>query len=484
VWTSFRPCLRVLGLRPHQRRTDRLGALAAGLATEVAYAKAARFLSELTGIRGSARTIRNDVVAVAPHRLGPEVSEVPILLLDSTGERAGDMLRGTKLHLALGLMARHRQDGRVVCSVRLLGATLDETWTAMGRLLEKIRPGLILLDGEGPLSDMVAERFPEVPVQRCLWHLVRGMTYTAWREGASKAHRRELRARLADLLADAHREQDLSRAQSAYQDLIVEMEAAGVVRAARYLKAAAPEVFTFISHPDAGRLLFGDKGRPELATGVLERVMRELNRRTDVGVRWSIDGCRALLMLKARPEVSSPGVAVEQHDHRPTKSAVPPRGMTSMSTQHPAANLLQVCVYLKGSCARSAASVVGFVGGGGRCAGRVCPFEVGRPHRRFRDLRFGLVVRSVGSAGSSHLPRWSRLNNPPAGRVRSALQGACCSCRVAADCVVGSISRQQTTQPCQPSCRNPVNADSAGTSCPIGCFPGRGSDQGEQGRWQ
>jgi hypothetical protein len=294
----FAPVLGLLGLRPHQRRTDRLGALAAGLATEVAYAKAARFLSELTGMRVSARTIRNDVVAVAPHRLGPEVSEVPILLLDSTGERAGDMLRGTKLHLALGLMARHRQDGRVVCSVRLLGATLDETWTAMGRLLEKIRPGLILLDGEGPLSDMVAERFPEVPVQRCLWHLVRGMTYTAWREGASKAHRRELRARLADLLADAHREQDLSRAQSAYQDLIVEMEAAGVVRAARYLKAAAPEVFTFISHPDAGRLLFGDKGRPELATGVLERVMRELNRRTDVGVRWSIDGCRALLMLK------------------------------------------------------------------------------------------------------------------------------------------------------------------------------------------
>jgi hypothetical protein len=290
--------LGLLGLRPHQRRTDRLAGLAAGLATEVAYAKAARFLSELTGIRVSPRTIRNDVVAVAPHRLGPDVVDVPILLLDSTGERAGDMLRGTQLHLAVGLMARHLNNGRVVCSVRLLGATLDEKWAAMGRLLENIRPGLILVDGETPLSDMVAERFPDVPVQRCLWHLVRGMTYTAWREGTSKAHRRELRAHLADLLADAHRQQDLPRAQTAYQELIVEMEARGVLRAASYLQAAQPEVFTFISHPDAGRLLFGDKGRPELATGVLERVMRELNRRTDLGVRWSIDGCRALLMLK------------------------------------------------------------------------------------------------------------------------------------------------------------------------------------------
>jgi hypothetical protein len=99
-------------------------------------------------------------------------------------------------------------------------------------------------------------------------------------------------------LTDAHRHQDLHQAQHAYHRLVVEMEARGVIRAARYLEAARTEVFTFISHPQAGRLLFGDNGRPELATGVLERVMRELNRRTDLGVRWSIHGCRALLMLK------------------------------------------------------------------------------------------------------------------------------------------------------------------------------------------
>jgi hypothetical protein len=53
-----------------------------------------------------------------------------------------------------------------------------------------------------------------------------------------------------------------------------------------------------LTNPGAGRLLFGDKGRPELATSVLERVMRELNRRTDNGTRWSIQGLRALLMVK------------------------------------------------------------------------------------------------------------------------------------------------------------------------------------------
>jgi hypothetical protein len=68
--------------------------------------------------------------------------------------------------------------------------------------------------------------------------------------------------------------------------------------AAAHLRGATEEVFTFLTHPAAGRLLFGDKGRPELGTGVLERVMREMNRRTDVGVRWSIPGVRAVLMVK------------------------------------------------------------------------------------------------------------------------------------------------------------------------------------------
>jgi hypothetical protein len=290
--------LDLLGLRPHQRRTDRLVALTAALATEVAYAKAARFLAELTGVRVSPRTIRGDVVAVAPRHLGPQVRDVPILLLDSTGERAGDKLRGVEFHLALGLVARRRKGGRVVCSVRLLGATLGDSWAAMGRILDGVRPGLLLVDGEEPLGEMMAERFPGVPVQRCLWHLARGMGFAAWRDGASKQLRRKMKIALADLLAQAHRTQDLEGAQTSYRELCEELEGRGVLRAARYLRAAQREVFTFLTHPQAGRLLFGDKGRPELATGVLERVMRELNRRTDVGVRWSVKGCRALLMLK------------------------------------------------------------------------------------------------------------------------------------------------------------------------------------------
>jgi hypothetical protein len=85
--------------------------------------------------------------------------------------------------------------------------------------------------------------------------------------------------------------------------------------AATHRRNAAAHAFTFATHPTAGRLLFGDKGRPELATGVLERVMREMNRRTDIGVRWSIPGVRGRLMVQARPQVPSRPV-VAQAGHR------------------------------------------------------------------------------------------------------------------------------------------------------------------------
>lgn len=295
----FAPAGQLLGLGPHQRRTDGLSEMAASLAVEVAYAKASRLLGELAGPSVSARTIRRDVIAMAPERIGPEVTEVPILLLDGTGERAGPTKGGVALHLAIGLVARRRTGKRVHVEARLLGATLDEGWSVMGDLLAGVTPGLILVDGEEELSNLAAERFPDRPVQRCLWHLGRGV-YRAARYTDKTSHdlATDFAAQLETLLINAYRDHDLNAARTAYDDLIADAEACGARAAAAHLRAATDEVFTFLTHPAAGRLVFGDKGRPELGTGVLERVMREMNRRTDVGIRWSIPGVRAILMIK------------------------------------------------------------------------------------------------------------------------------------------------------------------------------------------
>ena len=123
----FAPAAELLGLRPHQRRTEALSELAASLAVEVACAKASRLLATLAGPAVSARSIRRDVIAMAPERVGPEVTEVPIMLLDGTGERAGDNKGGVALHLAIGLVARRRAGKKVMVEARrLLAATVAE----------------------------------------------------------------------------------------------------------------------------------------------------------------------------------------------------------------------------------------------------------------------------------------------------------------------------------------------------------------------
>lgn len=295
----FAPMLQVLGLRAHQRRTDRLGELASSLAVEVAYAKAARLLSELAGVALSARSIRRQVLSIAPERLGPEVEEVPIMLLDGTGVRAGDAKLGVGLHLAIGLVARRREGGRIVVEARLLGATLGEGWDTMAGLLAPVQPGLIIVDGEEELSAMASALWPDTPVQRCLFHLSKAVQHLArYSDGVPLGAAKALRVRFERMLLDAYRSGDAAATTTAYEAYLGELDRAGAPVAADHLRVAQPQALTFLTHPGAGRLVFGDKGRPELGTGVLERVMREMNRRTDVGVRWSVPGARAILMVK------------------------------------------------------------------------------------------------------------------------------------------------------------------------------------------
>jgi len=163
-----------------------------------------------------------------------------------------------------------------------------------------VQPGLIVVDGEAELSAMATEVFAGVPVQRCLWHLARGVYRAARYNDKATDLADSFRSQLEALLRAAYADGDLAAARTAYDALIDDAEGCGAWAAAAHLRAATDEALTFLTHPDAGRLVFGHKGRPELGTGVLERVMREMNRRTDVGVRWSVEGVRAILIKCGR----------------------------------------------------------------------------------------------------------------------------------------------------------------------------------------
>jgi hypothetical protein len=299
--TRFAPLAQLLGLGRGQRRTEGLATATAALAVEVAYAKASRLMGEVGGVSVSARTIRRDLIGGASERLAPRagLGTIPVVLFDGTGERAGPQKGGVALHLAIGVVSRRKTGNKTVCGVELLGATLGEPWPVLFDLVADVTPGLIVVDGEEELSMLCAERFAGVPRQRCLWHLARALVrllrYTD-RVGDRIVDRAA--AELDDLLAVAWDDQNLPAAVARLAALADHLDCKGGYTAAVHLRNAACEIFTFLTNPDAGWLVTGHKGRPDVGTGVLERVMREMNRRSDIGVRWSIPGIRAVLMTK------------------------------------------------------------------------------------------------------------------------------------------------------------------------------------------
>ena len=130
-----------------------------------------------------------------------------------------------------------------------------------------MQPGLIVVDGEAELSAMATEVFAGVPVQRCLWHLARGVYRAARYNDKATDLADSFRSQLEALLRAAYADGDLAAARTAYDALIDDAEGCGAWAAAAHLRAATDEALTFLTHPDAGRLVFGHKGRPELGTG-------------------------------------------------------------------------------------------------------------------------------------------------------------------------------------------------------------------------
>jgi len=181
---------------------------------EEADVKASRLPAALAALGAQARSIHRNVIAMASGRLGLEIDSVPVLLLDGTGERAGNKTGAVALHLAIGLVSKCRNGKRVSVEARLWASTVTEGWSEMGDLLACVCLRLILVNGEEELSVLAAKRSQGVPVQRCLWHPARSVYRTArYTDRASEAMAEDFRHQLEPLLAAACQRADESTAQ-------------------------------------------------------------------------------------------------------------------------------------------------------------------------------------------------------------------------------------------------------------------------------
>jgi hypothetical protein len=302
----FAPLLELMDLHG-KRRTDRLTLDLAEVASQMSFERAAataRSLSARSATAGGAHRSIADVAAIlAPDgRLGPAVDRADVVILDGTGVRAGRLRLGADCNLALGLTGRSGPRRRRRAHAALLGLTVGERWSAMDDQLRALTPPkVVVVDGEEAVTKIAERVWPHVPQQRCWWHLARGFRWALYADHAPAPWANDARAHLVDLLRDSIRhEHTIEEALERYDTFVDTVDSLGHSRAVSLLTVARPQTFTCLDPQLRANLAY--LGGPELGSGVIERAMRDINARVDIGgSRWSIGGIRdTITVLAAR----------------------------------------------------------------------------------------------------------------------------------------------------------------------------------------
>ncbi|MGH3838757.1 MAG: ISH6 family transposase [Pseudonocardiaceae bacterium] len=288
----FAPLLVMLGLSG-KRRTDRLTVDLAELGTQVSFARAAglsRQLAPTTATAGQAHNSLADTAALltgADGTLGPGHPSPDVVGFDGTGARAGTNKNGVGANLAIGLTGRSGPDRRCRAHTHLLGLTVGADWPALAAQLAGLpAPALVVLDGETEITTLSQQLWPATPIQRCWWHLPHGLREAFYADDAANRHvnphwARHTSDQLGELLRDSIRLEQTTQEALAAFDAFTQAIPDKLTSAHGYLAAARDHTFTYLEPTLRARL--AHLGGPELGTGVLERVMRELNARTDIG---------------------------------------------------------------------------------------------------------------------------------------------------------------------------------------------------------
>jgi len=185
------------------------------------------------------------------------------------------------------------------------------------QLRELRAPAVVVVDGELAITALAETVWPDAPIQRCWWHLPRALRWALY---ADKAPHPWANAKRTELVALLHRvaREHLTHAQAltAYDAFTATVTGQRHHAAGELLAGARDQVFTCL-RPDV-RARLTHLGGPELGSGVLERVMRELNARTDIGgSRWSIEGLRDLITVQLSRMTNHPAWTTLRQSLRP-----------------------------------------------------------------------------------------------------------------------------------------------------------------------
>lgn len=271
------PFAQRLGLKPRQRVVEELLRRLVDWATELSYAKSSRLGEECLGATVSPRRIHREVQERGAAVEFTEQGSVETLVADGTKVPAGRTPRGEDVSLAFQIRGRRMSNGRPAVDKRVVGFGIG--WGHWQETLATAtEPELLVTDGETGVTELAQWYFSGTRYQRCEWHISYGLGHALGKDGLSVEERKPLAGKLSGILARGG-----AKARKKYREFTDGLEAYSSAHS--FLTNAEP--YILYSPPSSER-----------TTSVMEREMREVNRRTDVGARWSVRGISNLLKLR------------------------------------------------------------------------------------------------------------------------------------------------------------------------------------------
>jgi hypothetical protein len=274
---TWSPFALWLGLKPLQRVTEELERKLVEWATEFSYAKTCAVAGEWMGATLSPKTLHRAV-----QKRGSEVRFTPapgcrVALADGTKVPAGTGDRGCEVRFSLQLLGRERHHGRPRVLKRIAGWSVGAgSWSRA--IPAGIATEAIVTDREQGLAELMRKEHPGVFHGTCEWHLGHSLDHFQLLDGVKNQERKQRVGELGRLLWGPAEKR--AEAFQALCDALKDCKQASTLLrnvAAYVLSARRPS---------------------ERTTSVIEREMREINRRTDVGARWSVPGVDHLLRLR------------------------------------------------------------------------------------------------------------------------------------------------------------------------------------------
>lgn len=282
----FCPFKETVGLYFTERISQTLKQRQMELTCHLSYKKARKFLQSCLDVSSSTTTIRKEIDRQAEQiRSKPVNAYGEIVYSDSTKVKAGSKERGVSVHLAVTASPGKTIGNRPSMKKRLLFLRTD-TGNRIKKTLKSLNARGIVHDGDMVLTGCAPF------IQRCLWHLVHQLKHFLYLDGMPLKEKEPYVKELIDIL---FRSRTIQIMKERYGAFIENLRIQNLQNSFGHLKNAQNEI-------TASR----ENGFPYHTTSPVEREMREINRRADIGVRWSVAGVENLLLVKTHLMLNGP----------------------------------------------------------------------------------------------------------------------------------------------------------------------------------